>query len=139
MNDALQNLKAEIDSAPESAISPRAPEKKLPTAPAVRKQMEKKAAEAKPSTGEIERRQERIKNTLEQGGKIVGGKLRTNNGMDIMTLTPEELASAGGNTDTSKNIAARFDAVYGAKTGKTAESAKKFPTAPTVQKQMAKR
>lgn len=61
----------------------------------------------------------RIKATLDSGGRVVDGELRSNNGMGLMKLTPDELATIPTNrVTTSQGVKGAGDAVY----GKTAET-----------------
>lgn len=47
----------------------------------------------------------RIKSTLESGGRIVDGELRTNNGMGLMKLTPDELITVPSDRVTTSQSA----------------------------------
>lgn len=71
----------------------------------------KPKAQAKPDATS---RAGQIESILSNGGKVVDGELRQSNGMTMMTLTADELASIPDNKkDTSDAIKARLNAVYG--------------------------
>lgn len=59
-------------------------------------------------------RQTKIDTVLNNGGKVVDGELRQQNGLGVLKLTDEELAAIPDDKrDTSEAIKARLNAVYG--------------------------